>query len=153
MAKVIVETRINAPAEVCFDLMRDVRIHTETTLYINERAVAGVINGKVSLGQTITFEGRHFGLRQRLIVKVVECERPHRFVDAMISGAFRSFVHVHEFAENDDVTQITDTIMWESPLGFIGKIFDALLLKRHLERLVTRRNEMLRELAESSSLS
>jgi ligand-binding SRPBCC domain-containing protein len=72
-------------------------------------------------------------------------------VDAMIAGAFRSFVHVHEFAERDNTTHMTDTITWESPLGFIGKIFDALLLKRYLTRLVTLRNRLLTELAESSS--
>ena len=86
MSTIILETLINASAEVCFDLMRDIRIHTETTAQTNEKAVAGVTDGLIGLGQTVTFEGTHFCIRQRLTVKVVEFDRPRRFVDAMIEG-------------------------------------------------------------------
>ena len=97
MPQIILETMINAPAETCFDLMRDIRIHTETTAQTDEKAVAGVTEGKIGLGQTVTFEGKHFGMRQRLTVKVVEFDRPRLFVDEMTEGRFRSFKHIHEF--------------------------------------------------------
>ena len=74
MPVIYLETEINAPAERCFDLIRDIRIHTETTMETGEKAVAGVTDGMIGLGQTVTFEGTHFGMRQRLTVKVVEFE-------------------------------------------------------------------------------
>ena len=151
MPTIILETLISASAEVCFDLMRDVRIHTETTSQTNEKAVAGVIDGKIGLGQTVTFEGTHFGMRQRLTVKVVEFDRPRRFVDAMVEGRFKSFVHIHEFEPSDGVTLMRDTLIWESPLGIFGKIIDKLLLERHLTRLVSDRNAKLKEIAESQT--
>lgn len=146
----IVETRINAPAEVCFDLMRDIRIHTETTAQTNEKAVGGVTDGKMELGQTVTFEGIHFGVRQRLTVKVIEYDPPRRFVDEMIAGRFRSFIHIHEFEPIQDTTLLRDTLIWESPFGPIGKAFDKLVLERYMRRLVATRNVKLKSLAESS---
>lgn len=148
MPLIILETAINAPTEVCFDLMRDIRIHTETTAQTNEKAIAGVTNGKIGLGQTVTFEGTHFGFRQRLTVKVVEFERPTLFVDEMIDGNFKSFKHVHEFFSIENGTLMKDTIIWTSPFGIFGNIVDKLLLDRHLTRLVTTRNAKLKKIAE-----
>jgi len=149
MPEIILETSIDAPAEVCFDLMRDIRLHTETTAQTDEKAVAGVVDGKIGLGQTVTFEGTHFGMRQRLTVKVVEFERPRLFVDEMTEGNFKRFKHIHEFTEHKGVTLIRDTLVWTSPLRILGKIVDKLLLERHLRNLVTTRNARLKEIAEN----
>lgn len=149
MPTVILETQINAPAEICFDLMRDIRIHTETTAQTNEKAVAGVTDGMIGLGQTVTFEGTHFGMRQRLTVKVVEFERPRLFVDQMIAGRFTSFEHIHEFFPEGKGTLMKDTLIWTSPFGILGKIVDKLLLERHLRNLVSSRNAKLKEIAET----
>ena len=149
MPTIILETQIDAPAETCFDLMRDIRIHTETTAQTGERAVAGVTSGKIGPGQTVTFEGTHFGIRQRLTVKVVEFEPPRLFVDEMIEGSFRSFRHTHEFISQAGGTLMRDTIAWTSPFGIIGRLVDKLILERHLRGLVSGRNAKLKEIAES----
>lgn len=151
MPTIILETFINAPAEICFDLMRDIRIHTETTTQTNEKAVAGVTNGMIGLGQTVTFEGTHFGVRQRFTVEVVEFDRPRLFVDEMREGAFRSFKHIHEFIGRDGGTLMRDTLIWTSPLGILGRIADKLLIERHMRRLVSGRNAKLKQIAESPS--
>lgn len=141
METITLETQINAPAEVCFDLIRDARIHIEITGQSSENAAVG-------LGQTVTFEGTHFGMRQRLTVKVTAFERPILFVDEMIEGRFRSFKHVHEFTENDGVTLMRDTVEWTSPLGIVGKVVDKFVIKRHLTALVSGRNARLKAIAE-----
>ncbi len=148
MPEILIETQIHAPAERCFDLMRDIRIHTETTMETDERAVAGVTEGMIGLGQTVTFEGRHFGFKQRLTVRVTEFERPTLFVDEMTEGNFRSFKHIHEFVTVRSGTLMRDRLIWTSPFGVVGRIVDELLLKRHLRDLVSKRNLRLKELAE-----
>ncbi|MBK6750209.1 MAG: SRPBCC family protein [Pyrinomonadaceae bacterium] len=149
MPEIFIETQIHAPAEVCFDLMRDVRLHTETISQTHEEAVAGVSVAMIGVGQTVTFEGSHFGMRQRLTVEVTEFERPRLFVDEMIEGRFKSFKHIHEFIRVRSGTLLRDTIIWRSPLGFLGKIVDKLVLERHLRKLVTTRNKKLKQIAES----
>lgn len=135
--------------QVCFDLMRDVRIHTETTVLTDKKAVAGLTDGKIGLGQSVTFEGTHFGIKQRLTVIVIEFDRPKRFVDKMVNGRFRSFKHIHEFFPEKNGTLMKDTLTWTSPFGILGKIVDKLLLERHLRRLVSGRNAKIKEIAQS----
>lgn len=148
MPEILIETQIHAPAEKCFDLMRDIRIHTETTMETDESAVAGVTEGMIGPGQTVTFEGKHFGFKQRLTVRVTEFERPTLFVDEMTEGNFRSFKHIHEFVTVRSGTLMRDRLIWTSPFGIVGRIVDELLLKRHLRDLVSKRNLRLKQLAE-----
>lgn len=148
MPEILIETQIHAPAEKCSDLMRDIRIHTETTMETDERAVAGVTEGMIGPGQTVTFEGKHFGFKQRLTVRVTEFERPTLFVDEMTEGNFRSFKHIHEFVTVRSGTLMRDRLIWTSPFGIVGRIVDELLLKRHLRDLVSKRNLRLKQLAE-----
>lgn len=151
MPLLIIETEIKAPPEICFDLVRDIGLHIQTTKETNEKAVAGKTHGKIALGETVTFEGKHFGIRQRLTVKVTEFERPRFFTDEMIEGTFKAFKHKHEFLIEGNGTLLRDTLVWTSPFGVLGKIVDALLLKNHLRKLVTRRNLELKRIAESRS--
>jgi len=127
----IIETQIKAPPETCFDLIRE--------------------RGKVTLGETATFEEKHFAIMQRLTVKVIECRRPHRFTDEMIEGNFESFKHIHEFVPDGEGTLLRDTLIWTSPFGIVGRLVDALLLKDHLRKIVTLRNARVRQAAEKSA--
>ena len=144
MPTIVVETEINAPPEICFDLVRDVSLHLKTAAETNERAVGGVKGGKIGLGQTITFEAVHFGIRRRLTAKVVEFEPPARFVDEMSEGVFKSFRHIHEFLPKENGTLMRDTLVWTSPLGLLGKIADKLFLENYLKKIVRRRNAQLK---------
>jgi ligand-binding SRPBCC domain-containing protein len=148
MAEIVLETEINAAPEVCFDLVRDVGLHCETASETGERIVGGV-TGKIDLGQTVTFEAVHFGIRQRLTAKVTEFDKPHRFVDEMMNGAFRSFKHIHEFFPTANGTLLKDTLIWISPLGFLGKIADKLFLENYMKNIVRRRNAQLKKIAEA----
>lgn len=60
--------------------------------------------GLVELGQSVTWEAVHFGIKQLLTAKITELHYPHYFVDEMVSGAFKRFRHVHEFISADGRT-------------------------------------------------
>ena len=55
-------------------------------------------------------------------------DRPKHFQDVMISGAFRSMVHDHEFAEVATGTVMRDRFEFESPLGILGRMANWLFL-------------------------
>ena len=55
MSTIIIETRIAAPMELCFDLARDVDAHVKTSSSTGERAVAGKTSGLLELGDIVTF--------------------------------------------------------------------------------------------------
>lgn len=149
MPTILVETQINAPVDRCFDAARDIGLHCRTVAHTRERAVSGVTEGLIGLGQSVTFEGVHFGIRQRLTARVTEFERPNYFVDEMIEGAFQSMRHIHEFMPQGQSTLMRDTVEWKSPLGIFGRIADALFLTRYMRNFVRERGLQLKQAIET----
>ena len=152
MTTIVVETRILAPIEVCFDLARDVDAHVQTSSATGERAVGGRTSGLLELGDVVTFEAVHFGIRQRLTSKIVEFDRPRRFVDEMVEGAFASLRHTHEFNVEGTSVLMRDTLTWRSPLGPLGVLADRLFVKRHLYNYMVTKQSDLKVHAERTSL-
>ena len=143
------EIYIEAPVEVCFDLARNVDVHMQTTSHTKERAVAGVTSGLMELGDTVTWEATHLGVKQRLTAKIIGMERPRRFTDTMVKGAFHSFVHTHEFIEQGTGTLMKDRFVYRSPLGILGKIADRLFLENYMQRFIANRSIALKGIAEN----
>ena len=142
-------TMIRAPRERVFDLARSIDAHRYTTGGTRERSVAGVTTGLIALDDEVTWEARHFGVRQQLTVRVTGFDRPRHFQDIMISGAFKRLVHDHAFAEHPMGTLMRDRFEFAAPLGFLGRIAEWLFLTSYLRRFLVQRNEVLKQLAES----
>ena len=150
MAVIELATLIHAPRERVFDLARSIDAHQDSTAGTEERAVAGVTKGLIGMDGEVTWEARHFGVRQRLTVRVTAFDRPKHFRDVMISGAFKHMAHDHRFSEHPEGTMMSDRFEFESPLGILGKIADRLFLTAYMRRFILRRNEVLKRLAESA---
>ncbi|MEA2237402.1 MAG: hypothetical protein QOC81_2126 [Thermoanaerobaculia bacterium] len=109
-----------------------------------EKAVAGRMSGLIEMGEQVTWEGRHFGVRQRFTSKITAFDRPRYFQDSMLRGAFHSFVHDHYFEAVAAGTKMTDVLTFASPLGFLGAIVDRLILAAYLRRMLMARNDVIR---------
>ena len=136
-------TKINAPIEACFDLARDIDFHTRSLSDTGERAVAGRTSGVIELGESVTWEARHLGVRQRFTAEVTEFARPVYFRDEMTRGAFRSFTHDHRFEDRGGVTLMTDEIGFRSPLGPIGWLVEVTFLTGYMRRVLETRCEAI----------
>jgi ligand-binding SRPBCC domain-containing protein len=145
------ETWIKAPIGRCFDLARDIDLHTRSMAHTQEVAVAGVTKGLIGLGEEVTWEAKHFGIRQRLTSRITDYRRPSYFRDSQVRGAFRRFDHDHFFNEVDGGTLMQDVFDFESPLGFLGYIADCVCLKRYLKGLLELRNKLIKEAAEQEN--
>nr|WP_285842893.1 SRPBCC family protein [Metabacillus litoralis] len=139
---------IYAPRDICFDVARDIDIHTQSTSQTNERAIGGVTSGLIELNEMVTWEAVHFGIKQNLTVRITEFDFPNRFVDEMEKGAFKRFYHVHEFIEKPNGTLMLDTFDYTSPFGFIGKIADRLFLEQYMREFLITRNRYIKKVAE-----
>lgn len=148
MTIIELETKIEAGINLCFDLTRNIDIHKLSTGKTNETAIAGRTSGRCELGDKITWEAKHFGVRQQLSVEITKFNRPYFFEDKMIRGAFKSMRHEHHFQEKEGITLMIDKFEYEVPLGLIGEIFNALLLKRYMTRFLIVRNAMIKSIAE-----
>jgi ligand-binding SRPBCC domain-containing protein len=142
-------TKINAPIQTVFDLARNIDIHQRSTAQSNEKAIAGRTSGLIEFGETVTFRGKHFGFYLKHQSEITEMEMPNYFVDEMIKGHFNSFRHEHSFVTQNGTTAMIDFLQYETPFGILGKLFNKILLKKHLEVFLLKRNEMIKNLAEN----
>ncbi|WP_146211039.1 SRPBCC family protein [Quadrisphaera granulorum] len=109
-------------------------------------------SGRIGAGERVRWSLRLYGLvplrHTTQILEVVE-HAPGggaSFVDTMVSGAFASFRHEHLFEplspapDGSPRTRSTDRMTWTSPLGPLGRLADALFVRRTLEGLLEDRN-------------
>ena len=149
MPLIELESAINAPIERVFDLARSIDAHTHSTSQTGERAIAGCTTGLIGMGDTVTWEARHFGVRQQLTVRITAFDRPRMFSDEMVSGAFKSMRHTHSFAAEGTKTKMTDQFEFTAPLGMLGRIAELAFLTRYMTRFLETRNRALKRMAES----
>lgn len=148
MASCRIVTPIAAPPEICFDLARDIDFHVRTLEQTREKAVAGRTSGLIEYDEAVTWEAVHFGVRQRLTVKITAFDPPLYFRDEMTAGPFRHFSHDHHFTAGKCGTEMVDEIDFCSPWGILGSAVDALFMKRYLHNLIGRRCHAIRHEAE-----
>ncbi|WP_308302518.1 SRPBCC family protein [Peribacillus deserti] len=85
--------------------------------------------GLMELGDTVTWEAIHFGVKQKLTARIIEMDNPKKFTDTMVKGAFHSFTHTHEFSKCLTGTVMKDTFAYTSPFGILGNLADTLFLE------------------------
>ena len=149
MQTIQLETRIAAPARRCFFLALSVDLHVQSTAGTRERAVAGVTTGLIGNGESVTWQGRHFGLMLRHTSKITQYEPPTFFQDVMTAGKFKSFEHDHRFREQDGETVMKDELRFSAPFGVLGFMVESLVLRKYLTRFLLERNKLLKQVAES----
>ena len=148
MPVIRLETFINAPKQILFDLARSIDLHQISTAHTNEKAVAGKTSGLIELGEWVTWEAKHFGVVQKLTSKITAMVAPEYFVDEMLSGAFKSFRHEHIFEEKGQGTLMIDVFSYVAPFWVLGRLADWIFLERYMTALLVQRNKVISEHAE-----
>lgn len=149
MPVIQLETIINAPIEICFDLSRSIDLHTISTARTKETAIDGVTKGLIDHNEFVTWQATHFGIRQKLTSKITAYDRPFHFCDEQVKGAFKKIKHDHHFVEKDGAVLMTDIFMFESPFGFAGSLFNKLILTNYLRKFLFERNQVIKQFAET----
>jgi ligand-binding SRPBCC domain-containing protein len=149
MPRIELQTTIKAEIQIVFDLSRSIDLHKISTEHTNETAIAGKTGGLIGLGESVTWRAKHFGIYQKLSSKITEFKSPVYFTDEMVRGAFKELKHEHHFEDRNRETIMTDYFDYISPLGPIGKIADKIFLKKYMTKLLKKRNQTIKEFAES----
>ncbi len=149
MATIYLTTFIDAPVQTCFDLARNIEAHQLSTSKTQERVVAGRTSVLCEAGDIITWEAIHFGIKQKLTVKITKMEPFLYFEDEMIKGNFSSMKHRHSFEVDKTGTKMIDEFTFNTPLGIFGSIVEKLFLTKYLIKFLKERNRVLKCLAEA----
>ncbi len=149
MTTIHLTTLINAPIETCFDLARSIEVHQQSTARTNEKAIAGRTSGLCEAGDIITWQATHFGIRQKLTVRITKMNSPLSFEDEMLKGAFSAMKLIHTFTTKSNQTLMADQFSFSAPLGILGTLAEKLVLKKYMTTFLIERNAMIKSLAET----
>ena len=111
--------------------------------------MAGVTSGLLGPNEEVTWEARHFGMKQRLKVKMTQLTQPSHFQDVMLEGAFKHMRHDHTFEDQYGKTLMTDRFEFGAPLGILGIIAERLFLTSYMRHFIVKRNQILQRIAET----
>src|SRR5262245_26288806 len=144
MTRIELTLHIPAPPERCFDLARSVELHTRSTSSTRERVIGGRTNGLLELNDEVTWEARHFGLRQTLTSRITLLDRPKHFRDSMVRGVFKRFDYDHYFSADRDGTVMRDVFDYSAPFGVLGRLAEQSFLSRYMRRFLEARNREIK---------
>lgn len=147
MPTIHLTTFIAAPVERVFDLSRNISLHKISMQETGEVAISGVTSGLINKDDTVTWKAKHLFKTRFFTSKIMEMKPFEKFTDKMIKGDFISFFHEHFFKPAENGTIIIDIINFETPYGFLGKLVNQFFLNSYLEKLIVKRNEVIRQYA------
>lgn len=137
---------IDAPIDRCFLLATNIELVEQT---LGMHPVAGKTEGMVVGGDRLVWKGWKFGLPQTHVSLITQYDRPDFFQDTMQRGRFKRFQHDHTFMEIDGQTLLVDKLRFSLPFWWVGKKIAKYVLVPYICRLLRRRLELLKQVAES----
>lgn len=149
MSNIHVTTFIGAPAERVFDLTRNTSIYKALLKDRKEKFSSGAGSSLIGSGETITFNARHLGKTRIMTARIIEMERPRSFAEEQVKGDLKSFRLENHFKAVENGTILINILHFEGPRDFLGSLFAKFYLKSYLEKFLLKRNEVIKQYAES----
>jgi len=96
-------------------------------------------------GQLIEYTVRPIvGIPLRWLTRIDGVDAPHNFTDVQLKGPYKRWVHRHAFTAVEGGTRIDDSIEYELPLGPLGRLAHALVVRAQLAAIFQFRTAAIR---------
>jgi ligand-binding SRPBCC domain-containing protein len=73
-------------------------------------------------GTLIEYTIKLWGIPLRWQTRISEWSPPELFVDEQLRGPYKTWIHTHRFTSVDGGTDIQDEVVYELPLGILGRL-------------------------------
>lgn len=149
MNKIEFNTHIKAPIQQCFDLARSIDFHKISLSPIEEESVAGCTTGLIGYKQHALIQSNLWGSRFSTELKLVKFNPPFFLSYEIVGSHFHSIVHDYYFYDISEETVMINHFYYKPKWGFLGEILSFIFLEKFLKKVITNRNNMLRDYAET----
>ncbi len=99
----------------------------------------------MAAGTLIEYRLSLYGVGFRWRTRIDVWEPGTRFVDVQLSGPYRLWRHTHSFEDAPGGTRVGDRVEYDLPLGPLGALAHALLVRRALRRIFDHRRQKIEE--------
>lgn len=86
------------------------------------------------------------------LTEITQVRKPEYFVDEQRIGPYRVWHHEHSFRAVNDETEVTDFVHYVPPLGPLGALINAFVVRRQVGQIFDYREQQLRRLSEGEPL-
>ena len=98
---------------------------------------------QLAAGAVLDFRVRWLGVPLGWRTYVREYDPPYRFVDVQVRGPWARWEHRHLFLEEGNGTWVEDRVTYRLPLGALGRLAHAALVRRQLREAWAFRQQRL----------
>lgn len=103
-------------------------------------------SGTMFEGQIITYYVRPIlNIPLHWITEITHVKNYNYFIDNQKHGPFAMWHHIHQFKEIDGGVEMTDTVNYMLPLGPIGTLVHALVVRKKVEAIFDFRYKLLEQ--------
>jgi ligand-binding SRPBCC domain-containing protein len=149
MPKIHITSFMNAPVDRVFNLSRSLTLSKLAFKSGKEQLLSSSSSNLVGAGETITLRAKHLGKTREITARVTDLALPDGYTEEQIKGDLKSFRHEYHFKKVDNGTIMIDLVEYEGPRDFPGSIVGKFFLKSYFEKMVKKKNELIRQYAES----
>jgi ligand-binding SRPBCC domain-containing protein len=135
------EQLLPQPPERAFEFFSDaVNLEAITPPWLGFRVLTPE---RVEMGEgaLIEYRLRLHRVPLRWLTRIEVWDPPARFVDVQVRGPYRHWRHTHSFEPTGGGTLMRDVVRYEIPYGPLGRVAEALFVRRDLERIFDHRRD------------
>jgi ligand-binding SRPBCC domain-containing protein len=140
------EQRIPRPIAEVFAFFSDARnLEAITPPWLGFRMLTpGPI--RIAAGTRIRYRLSLHGAPVSWTTEIRQWGPPSRFVDVQLSGPYQLWHHTHRFEPCGGGTRMSDVVRYRLPCGLLGRLVNALVVRRDVERIFDYRNRRIAEI-------
>ena len=98
---------------------------------------------EIATGVVFDYKIKLFGKNVRWTTIITDFNEPYKFSDVAIKSPYSFWYHTHRFEEVEGGTMMYDEVKYALPLGFLGRMVHALLVKKQLETIFDYRAKVI----------
>jgi len=144
---------VSLPLADCWRFFSDPRNLSKITPPALRLHVESELPPEIHPGLMIRYTVSPFlGVPMQWLTEITQVRKPEYFVDEQRVGPYHLWHHEHSFrALNGRETEVHDLVHFVPPLGPLGALINAIIIRRELTRIFDFREEQLRRVSESGA--
>jgi len=127
---------INATLDECWDFFSRPENLQKITPKTMGFEITDFDNQSMYAGQIIQYKiSPLLGLKLNWVTEITKVEENAYFIDEQRFGPYSFWHHKHFFEETSNGVKMTDVVHYALPLGFLGRIMNALVVENKLKEI------------------
>jgi len=98
---------------------------------------------RMHTGTLIDYSVKILGFRRHWRTLITDYNPPEEFADIQLKGPYTFWHHTHRFIDRGSDTTIIDEVRYIVPFGILGRLINAIIIRRQLDAIFDYRAEVI----------